>query len=86
MDCERRPNWTPIDRDRNVPFFLTLEIGNYGHAGLHIIIKEDVLMRVTNIRKKSQKGYGTEPEAIHIYRGLLIKLQAAQKNNKTCCK
>ena len=43
-------------------------------------------MRVTNIRKKSQKGYGTEPEAIHIYRGLLIKLQAAQKNNKTCSK
>ena len=49
-------------------------------------IKEDVLMKVINIRKKNQKGYEAESENIQIYQGLLIKLQAAKKNNKTCCK
>lgn len=49
-------------------------------------IKEDVLMKVINIRKKNQKGYEAESETIQIYQGLLTKLQAAKKNNKTCCK
>ena len=48
-------------------------------------IKEDVLMKVINIRKKNQKGYEAESETIQIYQGLVIKLQAAKKNNKTCC-
>ena len=55
MDCERRPNWTPIDRDRNVPVFLTLEIGNYGHAGLHIIHKGGCAYEGYKYKKKKSK-------------------------------
>ncbi|MEY8432915.1 hypothetical protein AALC75_20815 [Lachnospiraceae bacterium 48-42] len=43
-------------------------------------------MKVTNVRKKQRKGNEPGPETIQIYRDLLIKLQASQKNPDTRCK